>query len=127
MKIRFLLVTVIGIFMAVCLVGCKSSENIVCNEYKISENSELGCLALSYNGVTFRSYGISDRDIRGEQKGIREDDPDTKIYDVEGYSSDEWVIDCLDVFMSDGDMLWKAVGVTEIPAELEQYKEYDYQ
>ena len=109
------------------LTGCKAEEQSSYPEYGVVDNSELGCVELYYDGVVYRPYGVfNNKDFRGKQIGVREDDPEIKICEVKGYESDEWILDYLDVFMSGGDMLFKAVGVVNIPPVLEQYKEYDY-
>lgn len=64
--------------------------------------------------------------LRGNQIGVLNDDHDVKIYEVKGYEVSEWIIERLDVFMSSGDTLYKAVGVSEVPSELEQHKDYDF-
>ena len=62
----------------------------------------------------------------GEQIGIREGDPESKICEVKGNDSKEWISEYSDMFMGRGDMLFEAIGVTEIPTDLEKYKAYDY-
>jgi hypothetical protein len=118
---------VIAIIIAVGMAGCGAADKAEYPEYAVLDNSELGCVELSYGGITYRPFGgIGNDDMRGEQIGIREGDPESRICEVEGYDPDEWIIEYLDVFMEGGDMLMKATSVTEIPAELEQYRMYDY-
>ncbi len=51
--------------------------------YAVRDNTELGCVELSYGGVTFRPYGMmDDRRLWGEQIGVRSDSPDSAIYAV---------------------------------------------
>ncbi len=93
---------------------------------RVVDNEELGCIELIYNDVVYRPFGVLSNDkLKGTQIGIREDSLDSKIYEVKGYEITEWIVDYLEVFMG-GNMLFKAVGVNEIPKELEQYKQYDY-
>jgi len=95
-------------------------------EYAVTENKELNVVELNHNGIVFRPYGIvPDNSLRGTQIGVRDGVPESKICEVKGYPSDEWIIEYLDVFMGGGDMLFKATGITDVPAELEQYKEYE--
>ncbi|HPK17214.1 MAG TPA: hypothetical protein PKW41_14565, partial [Clostridia bacterium] len=94
--------------------------------YALTENKELNVVELNHNGIVFRPYGIvPDNSLRGTQIGVRDGVPESKICEVKGYPSDEWIIEYLDVFMGGGDMLFKATGITDVPAELEQYKEYE--
>ncbi len=110
---------VIAIFS---LTGCNQTEY---PEYSVTDNTEY--VELHHNGVDYRPYGVfPDQKYRGKQIGIREGVPKSRICEVKGYDSSEWIIEYLDEFMGGGDMLFKAAGVTEIPEELEQYKEYDY-
>ena len=129
MKSKSLLLFVcMGLVLLLCLVGCGLDNHTEYPEIAVSTNNELGCVELIHDGTTYRPYGVvgSFFSLRGEQIGIRKDEPNSKICEVKGYQSSEWLIDYLDVFMGGGDMLFKAVGVTEIPVKLEQYKEYDF-
>ena len=115
------------IIIVVGLFGCGSNDTLSVIEYAATENNDLGCIELTLNGVTFRPYGVvPDSSLRGEQIGVRDDEPESRIFEAKGYSTDEWIIDYLDVPMGGGDMLFKAVGITEIPEELKQYNEYSY-
>ena len=115
------------IFLISGLSGCKQSEQNDYPEYSVVDNKELGCAELHYDGIVYRPYGVfTNNDFKGKQIGVREDDPEVTICEVKGYESDEWILDHLDVFMSGGDMLFKAAGVVEIPPELAKYKQYDY-
>ena len=126
-RMRSYFAILVIVIFAVSLFGCSSKDTIDVNEYAVTENNELGCVELNIDGVTFRPYGvIPDSSLRGNQIGVRDDEPNSKIFEVNGYSSAEWIIDFLDVPMGGGDMLFKAVGVTDIPEDLEQYNEYDY-
>jgi hypothetical protein len=125
-RISFAIVLCLCILLATGLIGCVSNNSTVFPEYKETENLELGCVELSYNGDTYRPYGVFDDDIlKGKQIGIREGVHDSKIYEVIGYDSTEWIVEYLEVTMG-GNILFKAVGVTDIPAELESTKQYDY-
>ncbi len=131
MKKPFLKILAAGVLTCVFLIsgltGCKPSSRDTYPEYAATENKALNVVELNYGGIVFRPYGvIPDTALRGKQIGIRENDPQSKICEVKGYPSTEWIIEYLDVFMGGGDMLFKATGTTDIPAELEQYREYEY-
>ena len=86
----------------------------------------MGCVELTYDGVTYSPFGVlTGTKLRGAQIGIRENSPDSKIHEVKGYSSSKWIIEQDNVLMG-GIMILKAMGVTNIPAELEQHRQYDY-
>lgn len=112
--------------LAFGITGCKPAPPGTYPEYAVTENKDLNVIELNYNGVIFRPYGnIPGNSLRGDQIGVREGVPESKICEVKGYPSDEWIIEYLDVFMGGGDMLYKAAGTTDIPSALEQYKEYE--
>ena len=116
-----------GGFIILCLCGCNQHLQGEYVEYAVSENEELGCVEFKRLDTVFRPYGvIPNSDFRGDQVGKRDDNPDAKICQVNDYPTTEWIIEYDDVLMGGGDMLYKAVGVTDIPDELEQFKQYDY-
>ncbi len=117
---------ILCILLAAGLTGCASGGQAAYPEYAEAENTALGCIELSYNGNTYRPYGVfTDNKLKGEQIGIREGLPDSKIYAVKGYDSGEWIVEYLDIIMG-GNMLFKSVSVTDVPDELEAVRQYDY-
>lgn len=122
------------IVMQLALTGCRQSNSETkYPEYLDTVNSELGCVELNYDGVTYRPFGVfvgggvfAFDEFIGNQIGIRVtggDDPPTKIYEIKGYNPKEWIVEYDDILMG-GNMILKAVDVTDIPKELEKYKEY---
>ena len=132
-QIRFICFSLI--VLQLTLAGCGNSNNQTkYPEYLETANSELGCAELSYDSITYRPFGIFNEDgmfafdkFIGNQIGIRkmETPPPTKIYEIKGYNSKEWIVEYDDVIMG-GNMILKAVGVTDIPPELAKYKQYDF-
>lgn len=117
----------IFIFIVLNLGACNFNTQTDYPKYKAVENAELNVIELYHENIIYRPYGIfTDNKYRGEQIGIREDEPQSKICKAKGYDSSEWIIEYLDVFMGGGDMLFKAIDVTKIPSEFEQFKEYDF-
>lgn len=116
------------------LLGCgQSKSQKQYPEYIESVNAELGCAELSYDEVTYRPFGVFSGDrifafnqFIGNQIGIGQQDPPTKIYEIKGYNPKEWIIEYDDVFMG-GNMILKAVGVTDIPPEIEKYRAYHFE
>ena len=128
-KLSLIVIVLVGFALVLCLSSCKPTTQKEYPVIPVAVNSELGCVELIYDGIIYRPYGvIGSSKLRGEQIGIREDITDGKgiVCEVQNYEPSEWLIDYLDVFMGGGDTLYKAVGVTEIPTELEQYQEYDF-
>ena len=130
MKRKFsslILAVMLIVGVVLCFSGCNQQLQGEYVEYAVSENEELGCIELHYEGVIYRPYGVFyNNDFRGKQIGIRESDSESKICEVKGYDFKEWITEYSDVFMGGGNMLYKAVGVTDIPEELKQFKQYDY-
>lgn len=57
---------------------------------------------------------------RGAYLGHMEDDEDVKIYELDGYPNDEWIID----YLNGEAMLWKEINVQDIPDGF--YSEYEW-
>ena len=55
--------------------------------------------------------------LKGKLIGIIDGDKKHKVFELKGYSSDEWIIEYYDVMMSAYN-LYKADTVTKIPDEL---------
>ena len=128
MKIsKWVCVIFVLVFMVPVITGC-SHENLVEYPYfEVVDNDELGCVELIHEGITYRPFGSfgGDSKYRGNQIGIREDNEDSKICEIKGYNSSEWIVDYHDVIMG-GDMIFKAIDVTDIPLELAKFKDYNY-
>ena len=115
------------VIAALSLSGCALRVQGDYAEYAVSENHELGCVELTRLDTVYRPYGIIPvAGFRGGQVGKRSDDPDAILCQVKDYPTTEWIVEHFDVFMGSGDMLFKAVGVTDIPGELGQFKQYSY-
>ncbi|MDR2973601.1 MAG: hypothetical protein LBV00_02640 [Propionibacteriaceae bacterium] len=115
------------IIVAVGMAGCGAVATMDYPEYAVSDNSQLGYSTLIHNGVIYVPFGVVGADsLRGEQIGVREGVPDSTITAVKGYDSRDWIIEYLDVLMGGGDMLYRAIDVTEIPPDLEQHRQFDY-
>lgn len=75
--------------------------------------------ALRQGDITYTSIGVlPDTSLLGEQYGIINGEDNHKVFLVEGYSPDEWIVEYLDVIMSVHN-LFKADSVIEIPDELQ--------
>lgn len=108
------------------MTACKEEPQKAALPFIAADNDELGCVELSRDGIIYRPYGVvGDKSMRGDKIGVRGGDS-SSIFEVKGYDSSEWVLESDSGFMSAGDMLYKAVGIQEIPAKLKKYKEYDY-
>ena len=73
---------------------------------------------LQKGNVAYSFYSALPRDsLRGKQIGIVDGDKKHKVFEVKGFSSDEWIIEYYDVIMSVYS-IYKADTVDEIPDEL---------
>jgi len=90
----------------------KSTDN-----YTMVEDKNAGVMNLRRDGIVYEFYGAVGNSLLSEQIGIVDGDPLAHIYEVKGFSSDEWVIEYYDVIMSTYS-LWKSRAVTEIPQEI---------
>ena len=117
------------LLVAGCLSACQQQRHAnlpLAQMYQARENHELGCTELLYGDIVYRPYGSLPSRLRGEEIGTREHIPEAIICTVQGYDPNEWIVEYLDVWMGGGDLLWKAVGVADIPQELAQYKDSAY-
>ena len=114
------------IIVFLCFISCKAN-NKKYPEYSVKVNTELGCIELFYEGITYRPYGIftSFNKLVAKQIGINDNSPNSKIYELKGYDSREWIVEYLDVLMGTNRLL-KSIDVIEIPKELEKYKVDEY-
>lgn len=74
--------------------------------------------SLQRGSIIYSFYSALPNDsLRGNQIGIVDGDKKHKVFEINGFSSDEWVIEYYDVIMSVYNV-YKADSVTEIPVEL---------
>ncbi|HHY82770.1 MAG TPA: hypothetical protein GX505_08850 [Clostridiales bacterium] len=89
-----------------------------CNDKEYENFHELNDGSkLQRGSITYSFYSALPKDsLRGKQIGIVDGDKKHKVFEVKGYSSDEWIIEYYDVMMSVYS-LYKADTVTDIPDE----------
>ena len=74
--------------------------------------------SLQRGSIVYTFYGALPSDsLRGNQIGIVDGDKKHKVFEIKGFSSDEWIIEYYDVIMSIY-CIYKANTVSEIPDEL---------
>jgi hypothetical protein len=101
------------LLLAALLASC------VAKEYENFEELDDGA-RLQKGDIVYSFYAALPKDsLRGKQIGIVDDDKKHKVFEVKGFSSDEWVIEYYDVIMSTYNV-YKADTVTEVPDELKQ-------
>ena len=92
---------------------------IACTSKKYDSFQELNNgSGLQRGKITYSFYSaLSTDSIRGKQIGIVDGDKKHKVFEIKGFSSDDWVIEYYDVIMSVYSV-HKADTVTKIPDEL---------
>ncbi len=86
-------------------------------EYESFQELDSG-LKLQRGNINYTFYGALPKDsLIGKQIGIINGDRKHKVFEVKGFSADEWIIEYYDVIMSTYS-LYKADTVAEIPDEL---------
>jgi hypothetical protein len=74
--------------------------------------------SLQRGSVIYSFYSALPKDsLRGKQIGIVDSDKKHEVFEIKGFSSDEWIIEYYDVIMSVYSV-YKADTVTKIPDEL---------
>jgi hypothetical protein len=109
MKKSALLLTVISLLTLFSSCKVREYEN-----YQELDNG----VKLQRNGIVYSFYSALPKDsLIGAQIGVVDGDKKHKVFEVKGFSSDEWIIEYYDVIMSVYN-LYKADTVSEIPDEL---------
>ena len=128
---RFLLL--LGMVVVSLLTGCGSKLQLPDNpkEYEQRENSDVGYAYLVHEDKVFVPYCAYEEKYLGSCIGYY-DIPTTEYTDggrvyvceLKGYSSDEWIIDFLDMNCSEG-MIWREVNTVDIPEGLNSEYEWN--
>ncbi|GGG06981.1 hypothetical protein GCM10010912_59520 [Paenibacillus albidus] len=113
-------VIVIGFFV-IKLLFLTDSHSEPFERFSRITNTEQSTVKIKRGEVTYSLFGSGVGELKGRQIGIVDGDERDKVYILQGYSSDEWLIEYYDVLMSNYD-LYKAVHVTDIPSALELYR-----
>lgn len=93
---------------ALFLVSCTTKTY---EDYQGFQNGSV----LQRGKLTYTFHGpLPDDSLRGKQIGIVDGDKKDKVYELKGFSADEWIIEYYDVVMSVY-TVYKADTVTEIP------------
>ena len=103
-----------GLLVLAIAAGCSSDtgnqEPVI---FQQKENEDY--VSIIWNDREYVPYCAISPTERGEYLGYMEDDPDVEIYELDGYSSEEWIIDYLNLKSCGEAMLYKEVNVRDIP------------
>lgn len=109
MKKFSILLTIIALSTFFTSCTTKGYENF--HELNNGSSLQRGNVVYSFHSVLLKDT------LKGKQIGIVDGDKKYKVFEVNGFSSDEWIIEYYDVIMSVYSV-YKADTVTEIPDEL---------
>lgn len=107
MKKTLLFIAIISaLIFSLCACSRKNLDNMsqkVCDGYT----------AIVWNDKTYVPYGaLAGYGERGKQIGIVDGNKDDRVYELKGYSVDEWIVQA---FPHDAAMLLREINVTDIP------------
>lgn len=110
------------ILIVLCFSGCGSEvkNEITIFHQKVNEQY----LSIIWDDREYVPYCAIEPSKRGEYLGYMENDSNVEIYELDGYSSEEWIIDYLNLEIGGEAMLCKEVSVQNIPDGF--YSEYDW-
>lgn len=111
------------VFMVLLFTGCGKEDETGGIVFEKADRE--GYRAVIYDGREYVPYTAISVSDRGEYLGYIAGDPDDKIYEYKGYSTDQWLISFLDSGLMDGAMLLKEENVTDIPEGLTSEYEWN--
>ena len=82
-------------------------------------------MSILYEGREYVPFCAIDPRCRGDYLGYMEEDEDDRVYEFEGYSGQEWIINYLDSGLMNDCMLYKEISVTESPEGLSSEYEWN--
>lgn len=96
--------------MALIFSLCACSQQ---NLENMTSGTGNGYATIVWGEKIYVPYGaLSAYGERGKQIGIVDGDKDNRVYELKGYSVDEWIVN---VFPHDAAMLCREIDVTDIP------------
>ena len=106
---RIVSLFVIGILVVSMMCACSQQDL----EDMTSGEGD-GYATIVWGDKTYVPYGALTDDYgeRGKQIGIVDGDKDNRVYELKGYSVDEWLVNA---FPHDGAMLLREIDATDIP------------
>ena len=116
------IVLIISVFMILLLSSCSRQEQDL--EDMASGKGD-GYVTIVWGDKTYVPYCAISMSDRGKQIGIVDGDEDHRVYEYEGYTPDEWVIDIVVSGLMDSAMLMREINVTNIPEGLDSEYEWN--
>lgn len=84
-----------------------------------------GYATIEWGKNTYVPYCTISKNDCGNQIGIVDGDKDDRVYEYNGYSTNEWIISMYVSGLMDSAMLYKEINVTDIPAGLQSEYEWN--
>ena len=110
--------------LAASLSAC-SRQNSTEDLADMTSSSGGGYRSVVWGDNTYVPYCAISNSERGKQIGIVDGDENDRIYEYEGYSTDEWIIGIYVSGLMDSAMLLREINVTDIPEGLESEYEWN--
>jgi hypothetical protein len=116
------------VMTAVCvaLSACAQRGEPPPHPYTVTVDAATNSVELSRDGVTYQLFGIvGGSGLCGAAIGFRDDESNSAVYSVKGHEPADWILNnpAEGGFMENSFLLFKSAAVTEIPSDLEQYRE----
>lgn len=106
MKKAFFLLVAFALIVSLCACSQQDLEDM-------TSGTGDGYATIVWGDKTYVPYGaLADYGERGKQIGIVDGDKDNRVYELKGYSADEWIVIA---FTHDAAMLFREINVTNIP------------
>lgn len=118
------IIVILMVLIAYCFSACgsdTSNNEIVIFQQRVNDHY----LSIIWDDREYVPYCAIQPKERGKYLGYLENEPQEELYEFDGYSSEEWIIDYLNMGFGGGEaMLYKEISVQDIPDGL--YSEYDW-
>lgn len=118
------IIVIMTVLITLCLSACGSNNSknqTIIFEQRVNDQY----LSIIWEDREYVPYCAINPKNRGAYLGYLEDEPQEEIYEFDGYSSGEWLIDYLNMGFGGGEaMLFKEISVQDIPDGF--YSEYDW-
>jgi hypothetical protein len=112
--------------MPILVIACLLFSLSACSKQNLEEMTSGmgdGYATIVWGDKTYVPYGaLSEYGDKGEQIGIVDGDKDDKVYECKGYSVDQWIVNA---YSNDSAMLYREVGVADIPEGWESEYEWN--
>ena len=121
MKKRLGAVLLMAIILMMAGCGNSNSAEELADMATLSEN---GYTAIVWDENIYVPYCAIQKNNCGQQIGFVDGDKNDRVYEYEGYSTGEWIINMYESGLMDNAMLYREINVADIPDGL--VSEYEW-